>query len=551
MGFWGMSQAGREAESWPREYGAYSKDQFKNWQKRSDDRYAKGEAQTDWASNYMENLANQGLGTPEQMTEYGRRIMPGVDQYISNRKAGVQDMMDRFGGVPTWQDTMRRIDAANEANRAANQQNLSYIDQTRNYALGDIGDTYARGAGREADTYGKNTADITGRYDRAIGDVDTAYGGLRQQNRDVYGRLGGSAEDTYRSAAANLDLLRPGSEAATARTARAFAPQIAATSGRLRRAGIDPSSPQAAALMGRAETARSRAMDDAMATGNERYAALSNELLGQRQAARERLGTGELGTEIGLGTDQNRLRTGLSLEQGQGLRGENVRSTGAQNELDRYRSGQAINTQNLAMDRITQNQGREMDINAQDARNAQLQKAMATGDWETVNNLTREMNAAELEGIGLQKDLYNTGLGYRSADLGVRTPAATQVGNYGQYQQNYGLQGSQAANQWGNTGQSAYQTAYGYEAPNAGWGMKMLGGLAGAGLNMVAPGAGSIFTGATGGAGGGGGGWGSLLNAGKQWITGGAGAPSAATGWGTGGGPQMAGLPQQNRNIFW
>jgi hypothetical protein len=469
--FWGMDQAGREAEGWPREYGAYSSDAFKNWLKRSDSRYAAGEAGADWARGYQENRANQGIGSVGQIDEYGRQIMPGVDEYVSNKKGRIQDATDRFSQLPGWQDTMAKIDAANEANRRVNSDNLSYIDQTRNYALRDIADTYDRGVGNEGETYGKNVGDLTDRYND-----------LRKNNADTYGRLGASAEDTYSTSDKNLEMLRPGSEFNIAQTARSFAPQMAAAAGRMRRMGVDPNSPQAATLLARVETARSRAMDDAAGEGTDKYVGAKNTLLGERQAARERLGTGELGNEIGLSTDQ-----------GTGLRGENVRHSGTLSELDRARSGAAIGTQNTAMDRITQNQGVTMEINDQDAKNAAMRKAMATQDWDTMNQLQGMMSDAELEAIGLHRDMFNAGMGYRSADLAERNAGAATVGDYG-YRDlgNAQSMGGTALN-YGSTAEDAYKTAYGYEAPKAGWGVKALSGVALAGLDKIAPGAGSAI----------------------------------------------------------
>lgn len=519
--FWGMSQAGREAEGWPREYGAWSQGQFKNWLDRSDEQYAGGEAAQNWARAWAENRANQGIGAPGQMIEYGRQIMPGVDDYVSAKRGRLQDSIDRWGELPTWQDTMGRIDAANDANRQVNRDNLSYIDQTRNYALQDIGDTYGRGVGYEDTAYGKNVGDLTDRYNDLEAQAREEYGGLRQQNRDlfgglrdknrdVYGGLKASAEDTYGTALSDVDMLRPGSEFNIAQTARSFAPMMASTAGKLRRMGVDTASPQGLSAMQRVETARSRAMDDAAAEGTARYVDARTNLLGQRQAARERLGTGELtgdiglgtdelGNEIGLGQDQNKLTTGLSVQQGEGLRGENTRHAGQLTGLDLTRSGRAIDTQNQAMDRITANQGREMDINDQGARNEMMRKAMATGDWDTMNQLQGRMSDAELEAIGLHRDEFNSGMGYRTADLGERNQGAAQVGDYGNRMLDYSMRGSGAAQGWGNTAEDAYRTAYGYEAPKAGYGVKMLASAAGAGLDMIAPGAGTALTGAFGG----------------------------------------------------
>src|SRR5262249_19515991 len=152
-----------------------------------------------------------GIGTPEQMIEYGRRIMPGVDDYVSHKQDRINQQIEDFNALPGWQDTMAKVDAANDANRRVNADELNLIDQNRNYALNDIADTFHRGVGYEDTAYGANTKDLTERYNTLIDNANSDYGKLRQENKDTYSRLNAQSDDAYKTAFANTELLRPGS----------------------------------------------------------------------------------------------------------------------------------------------------------------------------------------------------------------------------------------------------------------------------------------------------------------------------------------------------
>jgi hypothetical protein len=495
--FWGLDNAGKEAQGWPREWGAWSSGQAKNsWIPRSDNATSAGQSASDWYKNYNENRANNGIGSIGDMQAYGSMIMPGVNQYITDKSGRIQGQIDAFNNLPGWQDTMSKVQAANDASRANANQELSYIDQNRNYALNDIGDTYNRSVGNEDTAYDANTKDLTDRYNGLIDKANSDYGTLRQENKDTYGQLSNQSDAAYKTAMDNTELLRPGSQFQVAQTARSFAPQMASTAGSLRRMGIDPNSPQGLSMMQRVTTDRSRAMDDKAGQGTVQYVGAKNDLITGQQADREKLGQGQLGNEMNLGTAQNAETTGLSTDQGTGLRNENTRHAGTLTGLDQTRFGASIATQNNAMDRITQNDATMRGINSQDAQNAVMGKAMATQDWQTRGDLQGQLSDAELEAIGLNQQMYNAGLGYKTADLNERNAGAAGVGQYGQNMLNYGLQSSQLANQWGNTAMDAYKTAYGYEAPQAGYGAKMLAAAGGAALDLVAPGAGTALTGA-------------------------------------------------------
>jgi hypothetical protein len=211
-------------------------------------------------------------------------------------------------------------------------------------------------------------------------------------------------------------------------------------------------SPEAIAMMQRGSLAQARAMDEKAGEGTAAY----------------------------ITNKQN-----LTLGKG----AESSRHAGAMEGIDLNRSDRAINTQDKALANATNWEGTRQSA-------ALTNKALSTQDWQTNKALTDELSNAQLEGIGLNQQQFNAGMGYRTADLAERNAGANNVGNYGQNQLNYALQSGQMANNFGNTAMDAYKTAYGYEAPQAGWGAKMLAAAGGAALNMVVPGMGTAVTGA-------------------------------------------------------
>jgi hypothetical protein len=211
-------------------------------------------------------------------------------------------------------------------------------------------------------------------------------------------------------------------------------------------------SPEAIAMMQRGSLAQARAMDEKAGEGTAAY----------------------------ITNKQN-----LTLGKG----AESTRHAGAMEGIDLNRSDRAINTQDKALANATNWEGTRQSA-------ALTNKALSTQDWQTNKALTDELSNAQLEGIGLNQQQFNAGMGYRTADLAERNVGANNVGNYGTQQLNYALNSGQMADRFGNTAMDAYKTAYGYEAPQAGWGAKMLAAAGGAALDMVVPGAGTALTGA-------------------------------------------------------
>jgi len=271
------------------------------------------------------------------------------------------------------------------------------------------------------------------------GEINSGAGTLMDRNNQVSGDIIGNTNSVYDSARdqnnivgkANMDSiesLNPASEATQARVGRSFAPALAATAGRLRRSGVDPNSVQASSVIGNVEAQRARAMDDAAASGTAGYVAAKN-------SERDK----SLSNDTALATQSLGL-----------VNNERVRSLGTANSIDSNRTAQTI-------------------ANDQDRFNA-------------LNQNSNDQAGEQLTALGLKNDQFDRGAQFQTQDQASRDAAAGQVGQIGrdwrQAQFGYGDQ----ARGFGGDANQQYGQVYQNEAANAGWGAKMLGGIAGAAL---------------------------------------------------------------------
>ncbi len=405
MGFWGMSKEGKEAKKKLGEKAASDWAQSQEWSKKAQGWGQAGDVIRDWGTDYYKRAAGEGIGPVSDIRATGQEIMPGIDEAIARRAQILQEMQ------------------------------------------ADVGGTYGRVAGREDTASGDILGNIEATYPGLREEVTAGYGGARERGAEAYRGLKGSAEGTFDTAFKDIEQLRPGGEFAAARSARAFAPAKAAAAGRLRRAGIDPSSPQAQSVLQGVETARARAMDDAMAEGIEKYVGAKTNLGLERQAARERLGLGEVGYDTDLMREQGALERGYT-ETGAGLkRGETLRHAGTASEIDLSRMA-----------------------DEQTMRQAQAQEEL----------LKPELKAGE----------FGAGLNFRTADLAERSKAARELMGIGEGQYSNMFGGANVARGYGESAGAGYGDIYNREKASSGWGLKLLGGLGMTALNAATGGMG-------------------------------------------------------------
>ena len=131
-----------------------------------------GDSATRWNKDWNLTRARNGIGSVADIQNYGKQIMPGIDQYVQDRhNTATGQINDYRSTVPQSPEVMAKI-------RDINNKNLEYIDQTRNANLTDIGDTYHRG------------------FDA---------------NKAAYDKLDASSDAAYKTALDNTEMLKPGS----------------------------------------------------------------------------------------------------------------------------------------------------------------------------------------------------------------------------------------------------------------------------------------------------------------------------------------------------
>lgn len=469
--FWGPNDTMKESAGFPREYANWNYQQYKDWLANQNAYSDRGDYASGQAYDYWNNLMNTGMGSPQSIRATGQTIMPGVDEAVATQQARLQNIINQYQSLPKTADTMAVL------NDAQNQL-ASLVSYTGDANTAEIGDTASRAFGRETAASTAINADLLDRYHQLGLDVERDYGAMRGTNRSVYGELGTSAEKAYADAQAEVEKLRPGSEFKQAEAARSFAGEAAATAGRLRRAGLSSTSPQAMSAMQRVESSRARAMDDAAAEGTAEYVKSRNALTLGEQANRQGLRASELGNELTLAGQQSGLSRDLSLQQGEGLRGETARHLTSEQAIDRDRS-----TRQTAEN--TANYGRTTDYLNTVNQNALLERGMAREDWDTQSNLEREQTAADLNAINLRNMQFAAGMNYTGQNLNAQNTGAQGVTNYGNQQTQNAFNSARTALGFGDTAAQNYATAYGYNAPKAGYGAKMIASAAAPALAAI------------------------------------------------------------------
>jgi hypothetical protein len=277
-----MDQYGRDARSRFQRGGDIQFSRGENAWRRGDNQYDIGNF---WQNRLNEDYnaqANSRFASPEQLHQYGNEAMPWANQMLDDRRGRVNQMSQNY-------DNLGPIDNTIDSHSSRFDEMGRNIGRNFDAIGGDINDLHNRLNTREEDFHGDIRNNITG-----------TYGSLQDHNRDSYGNLDRETRDTYGRAIGDV---RPGSEARSATAARAFAPQMASTMMRLRRAGIDPASSEAQAMLRNVEGQRSRVMDDT---------------LGQAIGQTNQLRLGQLGATTNLERERADIERGLGLGQMEG-----------------------------------------------------------------------------------------------------------------------------------------------------------------------------------------------------------------------------------------
>jgi hypothetical protein len=475
MGFWGMSDAGKRAQDAMRGQVQNNTDNSRWWQANASQNVDNGNALWQQTNDYWGNRG--GAPSPESITATGNAIAPWQAAF-GRMQGNQQNTRDQWGRTIRGTDVQPNI----MANLGMAMDN---INNNREAIQGEIDRGYSSASGREGDTTGEIRGNIGTAYDTAGREISGAYGDARKNNASAYADIIGRIGNAYSDMKTEARRIMPGGELQQAATARAFAPNMASAAGRLRRAGVDPNGVQAANVLGNVETARARAMDDRAASSASDYVRTMNgiregQVGAETGAIRERTGN-----DINLGTTAAGLQSNLALGRGRDTNTEAARYLAAMNGLDLGRMRDTAS--NLDATAMRQNSNladrSQLDI---------LNRNMANEDLRTEAGLNTDANNLEMTGLNLQDNAFNRGMNFTQYDrqqLDDAQRARMQLMQ--QAFQNAQSSGGQAFNN-GQAALQGNQNIYQQEAANAGWGTRLLGGIAGSALGGWLGGAGGI-----------------------------------------------------------
>jgi hypothetical protein len=430
-----------------------------------------------------------GFPDPWQVRQTGQDIFPyqGALDARAGRLGQIQDMWgnvrgagETFGDLSGWIDQY----GANVGRTA--DQSRDEIDNATRRMLQQQGFAHGDIMGNISDVFGGARGQTQGLYGGLLDETDKTYGELTGSGRSTYGDLIGSGGETYDEMRDVVERTAPSGEYAAARTARSFAPMMRAAMQRLRASGIDPNSIEAQSALRGVEAERSRAMDEQMAGGAERYADRMSRMLTGEQGMRERLGLGQqdmlerlglgrLGFGSQLAREGGAIDRDLLLGSGQEFRNQIRENTGIGRGLEQDRFGLSLGNINRTFDRsadyLNQRQQAEM-----------LRRGMDLEDFGIQGNLLRELNNEDLLGLDLSQRQYGLGQQQTLLDQQKRMQEMLNLQGLGQQEINNAMN-------WNQLGIGMYNPMYqslgqGRETQQ-GWGNSLIGAVAGTGLNFL------------------------------------------------------------------
>lgn len=475
-GFFGLTNNGKAAQNSINGLTQDFQKQMQQWLQQSQQFGNNANGLFDWSRGYWGDRANDGAPSIGAIRQNGESILPFAD--VLGRMWGRQQNINNdWGNVAKAWDIMPML----QNNLDLQTQN---VNNNSDYTQGQINDTFNGLGQRETDATGDIRGRIGGSYDNARDIIAGGYGGARKANQDTYGDILSRTGNAFRDMRSEIEKLKPGGAFQQAQTARSFAPAMAAASGRLRRAGIDPNSMQAANVLGNVEADRARAQDDAAARGTSNYVSAANSLRAGELGATTNALTNRLNNDMNLGTTEAGMQGNLALGRGRDLNNEVVRNLASMNGYDIGRfNANTANSQNTT--------NRLNDIIRARSNADLLGREMQMQDFNQGAQNQRDMNNLDMTGLNLLDQQWNRGQGYSAWDQNTRDNAANQMmqlmnGQYGNM-----FNANQAGQSWGNQAMQNLQQLYQQELAKSGWGTRLLGGLAGAAIGGLTGGAGA------------------------------------------------------------
>lgn len=485
MSFWGLNQSGKDSKAFPREIATWNFQQYKDNLNRANASWDQGQQRGGQMYGYWQNRMGQGVGTPQDVRSAGEQAMPGIGQAVQNRWNRWNDMQSKY---KDWLSSYGSPEAMGGVYNALNEQ-AANIGRHYDAQQNEIGDTANRMMARNDAASRGITGLIGDTFTAADTNWNNTYSDLISKVYGVYGKLQADADKAYGSMLSDAERLRPGSEGFMARTARSYAPMMANTMARLRRSGIDPNSVQAGGVLSQAEVERARAIDDAAAAGDREYVASRRGILGDQLGTNLGIGQSMSDRTTNLGAAQAAGVKALTLGRGEALSAEQLRAMGASNAIDAARSSASLANSQQAY-------GDSQGWLDRQANAGLMGRNLALQDLGLGFDLQQGMNQEELIGPGLALDQWNAGLNYQNIQTGAQDRAAgygtqmaqNDIGNY--------INAATLARMYGNDALQQHLANLQIQGQNAGWGRRMLAGVAGGLANAFLPGSGQFVSGA-------------------------------------------------------
>lgn len=484
MAFWGPNQTQRNAQGRIGELPNWLYEAMRSGFAKEAEAWLKANGYTD---EYIANLRQQiqqGFGTPQDIRATGQEIMPGINDLITRRNTRLDEQGnriaqqgERYNAIPGVDETISNRDQLQFDKGAGIGRNEDFLGGLIDTGFG----SQRRRTADTADTIAKDTGNT---YSGLRSDSDTAFGDVRSAADRGFGYITNRAADTFSGV---RDRINQGRDFALGTTARAFAPAMAATLRRIRAAGIDPNSPEAASLLQRVDTARGHAFDDSMRGTLDQL----NQTDLAESANRQGLDLSRLSNDQVLALQNAANKQGLSLDEYLKRSNNTREARNILNELDQGKMAADVQNADTSFQRgqdwATEKQNQE--LISRGLRIDDVNNRNAIGDKE--NAFLDKRNQSELTDQELLNQQFQAGANLTGANNQRRDQANTQLGQAGTQQYDVSAQQGNAAS--GNAAQAGqqYQHSWNLEAPNAGWGSKLIGGLAGPALSLI-PGVGPI-----------------------------------------------------------
>ncbi|MCP4899736.1 MAG: hypothetical protein GY906_22450 [bacterium] len=492
MPAFGLSTAGKEAKGFPREMGAWTFKQFKNWLDKSEKFGQSGQAMRDLALQYWKQQAAAGAPDVGDVRGTGEQIMPFKD-VLAKGGGRLEDILSAYQqGVTPANMT------ADQISRFMDEQ-AGNIGRTSDQVRDEITESALREAGISSRKTNELVEGATDDYGNLIDIAGQGFGELRGRNRAAFDDVRDLLGEGFTTAYDELEQTRPTGEFRAGTVARSFAPEVARTMRSLKKFGIDPNSPEGQAAMSRVGGQRARAIDDVIGRESGAFADRAMRLALTKGGALSDAARQELAGELGLGQAQMGTDIGLRQALSGNVQGLKETDLARQLGIEGIRSGRAEGNVERTADRSNQ-------LLQQRALNAQLQRAMQQQDWEAVSNIKQQMNQMDLLGVQLGKEQFGQGQQFEQWMRDIQNQPFQEIAGMGQQDIINMLNSANAARGFGNDASRNYAQTYANELPSSAWLTKALGGVGMGALNMFTGGGAGALAGLLKPGGGGGGG---------------------------------------------